>query len=129
MSRVKRGATAHKKRERLLKQTKGYKWGRKSKEREARQALMKAWTYSYRDRRTKKRDFRRLWQAKINAAARENNTTYSILIHALKKKNIILNRKILADLAENEPEAFSAVVSQASSELNGGASEAAEPGE
>jgi large subunit ribosomal protein L20 len=128
MARVKRGTTAHKKRERLLKQTKGYRWGRKSKEREARQALMKAWTYSYRDRRTKKRDFRRLWQVKINAAARANNTTYSSLIHALKEKNVALDRKTLADLAENEPKVFSSVVSQVSSGLSGADADA-EPGE
>jgi len=114
MARVKRGVSAHKKREKLLKQTKGYRWGRKSKERAARQALFKAWTYSYRDRRNKKRDFRRLWQIKINAAARENGTTYGRLIHALKQNNIGLDRKILADLAENEPETFSAVVAAAS---------------
>ena len=110
MARVKRGVQAHKKRERLLKQTKGYRWHRKSKEKAAREALLKAWTYQYRDRRNKKRDFRRLWQIKINAAARENGTTYSRLIHALKQKNIGLDRKILADLAENEPKIFSEVV-------------------
>ena len=123
MTRIKRGATAHKKRERLLKQTKGYRWGRKSKEKAAREALLKAWTYSYRDRRNKKRDFRKLWQIKINAAARQNNTTYSLLIHALKQKNISLNRRVLADLAENEPKTFSEVASQA---LSGGDGETGE---
>jgi len=111
MPRVKRGSSATKKREKLLKQTKGYKWHRKSKEKAAREALFKAWTYQYRDRRNKKRDIRRLWQIKINAAARENGTNYSSLMHALKTKNVSLDRKILADLAENEPKAFSEVVS------------------
>jgi len=113
MTRVKRGVSAHKKREKLLKQTKGYRWGRKSKEKAAREALLKARTYQYRDRRNKKRDFRRLWQIKINAAARENGTTYSAFIHALKEKNIRLDRKILADLAENEPKTFSEIVAHA----------------
>ncbi|KKU11755.1 MAG: 50S ribosomal protein L20 [Parcubacteria group bacterium GW2011_GWB1_45_7] len=111
MSRVKRGSSATKKRERLLKQTKGYGWNRKSKERTAREALLKAWTYSHRDRKVKKRDFRRLWQVKINAAARENGTTYGRLIDSLHKKGVELDRKILADLAENEPKVFSEVAS------------------
>jgi len=110
MTRVKRGVSAHRKREKLLKQTKGYRWGRKSKERAARQANMKAMTYAYRDRKNKKRDMRRLWQIKINAGARVNNTTYSSLIHALKLKGVGLDRKILADLAENEPKTFAQVV-------------------
>ncbi len=110
MTRVKRGVSAHRKREKLLKQTKGYRWGRKSKEKAAREALIKARTYQFRDRRNKKRDFRRLWQIKINAAARENGTTYGAFIYALKQKNISLDRKILADLAENEPKTFSEIV-------------------
>lgn len=118
MTRVKRGVSAHKKREKLLKQTKGYRWGRKSKEKAAREALLKAWTYQFRDRRNKKRDFRRLWQIKINAAARENGTTYGAFIYALKQKNISLDRKILADLAENEPKTFSEIVLKA--EVGGG---------
>ncbi len=114
MARVKRGVTSRKKRTRVLKHTKGYRWGRKSKERAAKEALLHAWTYQYRDRRNKKRDFRRLWQIKINAAARENGTTYSALINRLKKKNIALDRKILADLAENEPKVFGEIVSSVS---------------
>ena len=110
MPRVKRGTSATRKRERILKQTKGYRWRRKSKERAAKEALIEAWTYSFRDRKTKKRNFRRLWQTKINAAARENGTNYGSLIHALKQKNIGLDRKILADLAENDPKIFSEVV-------------------
>jgi len=110
MPRVKRGTTKHKKRERLLKQTKGYRWQRKSSSRAAKQALMKAWTYQYRDRRNKKREFRRLWNVQINAAARQNNTTYSSLIHSMIQSKIELDRKILADLAEHEPETFTEVV-------------------
>jgi len=120
MTRVKRGATAHRKREKLLRETKGYRWGRKSKEKAAREALLKARTYQYRDRRLKKRDFRKLWQIKINAAARENGTTYSTLIHALKQKNIALDRKILADLAEHEPKTFSEVVASATGAIQNG---------
>jgi len=110
MPRVKRGKTSTKKREKLLKQTKGYKWHRKSKEKSAREALIKAWGYQYRDRKNRKRTFRNLWQIKINAAARENGTNYSSLINSLKKKNIALDRKTLADLAEHEPKTFSEVV-------------------
>lgn len=125
MTRVKRGVSAHRKREKLLKQTKGYRWGRKSKEKAAREALLRARTYQYRDRRLKKRDFRRLWQIKINAAARVNGITYGNLIHALKQKNIALNRKILADLAEHEPKTFSEIVASAT----GGGGEGHEPPE
>jgi len=85
-------------------------WGRKSKERQAREALLKAWTYSYRDRRTRKRDLRRLWQVKINAGARENGTTYSRLMDAFNKQKIVLNRKTLAELAQDKPETFKRVV-------------------
>lgn len=110
MSRVKRGVVKTRKRERLLKQTKGYRWRRKSTARAAKQALMKAWTYQYRDRRTRKRDFRALWNIRINAAARRNGTTYRDFIAALKKKNIQLDRKILAELAKDHPEVFTKVV-------------------
>lgn len=126
MARVKRGSQANKKRERLLRQTKGFGWQRKSKEKAAREALIKAWSYSYRDRKAKKNDFRRLWQVKINAAARENGTTYAKLISALKKKNVAIDRKILSDLAENEPEIFSEVVAF-SGTPGGGASDEAVP--
>ncbi|MEX2033366.1 MAG: 50S ribosomal protein L20, partial [Candidatus Colwellbacteria bacterium] len=104
MSRVKRGATANKKRKSILKYTKGFKWGRKSKERAAKEALLHAWTHAFRGRKEKKRSFRGLWQIKINAAARENGLTYSRLTSLLKKEGIALDRKTLADLAENEPE-------------------------
>ena len=124
MTRVKRGVSAHRKREKILKETRGYRWGRKSKEKAAREALLKARTYQYRDRRNKKRDFRRLWQIKINAAARENGTTYGAFIHALKQKNISIDRKILADLAENEPKTFIEIV--AKTEVGDGGAQNAE---
>ena len=110
MPRARKGTTTIKKRRKILRQVKGYRWNRKSKLRRARQALLKAWTYSYRDRKTRKRDKRGLWQVKINAASREGGITYSQLIGALKKHEIKLDRKILADLAENEPETFKRVL-------------------
>jgi len=113
MPRVKRGKTAHKKRERLLKYTKGYRWGRKSKERAAKEALLHAWTHAFRGRKEKKRTFRTLWNVKINAASRTENISYSKLIDALKKKNIKLDRKILAHLAEHEPRVFKKVIEKA----------------
>lgn len=113
MARVKRGASALKKRKRTLKHTKGFRWGRKSKERAAKEALLHAWTHAFIGRKQKKRDFRALWQVKINAAARENDTSYSKLISLLKKKNIIIDRKILADLAENEPQTFQQILAEA----------------
>ena len=119
MPRVRKGAQTAKKRRSVLRHTKGYRWGRKSKKKAANEALMKAWTYAYRDRRARKRDFRSLWQVKINAAARENGTTYSRFISALTKSNVILDRKTLADLAENEPEAFKSVVETVGASLNG----------
>ena len=112
MVRVKRGTTAHKRRKNVLKHTKGFKWGRKSKYKLAKQALMHAWSYSYRDRKVKKRTFRGLQQIKINAAARKQGIPYSKLINMLKKKKIELDRKILADLAENNPEMFEKILKE-----------------
>lgn len=112
MPRVKRGTTSRKKRTKILKYTKGFKWGRKSKERAAKEALLHAWTHAFRGRKEKKRDFRQLWQVKINASARENNLNYSQLIKSLKEKNIKLNRKTLADIAENEPRVFQDILKQ-----------------
>ncbi len=106
MTRVKRGTTALKKREKILRYTKGFKWGRKSKERAAKEALLHAWSHAFRGRKEKKRDFRRLWQVKINAACRQNGLSYNKFIHLLKQKKVLLDRKILADLAQNEPEVF-----------------------
>jgi len=110
MPRVKGGKVAHKRRERLLKYTKGFRWGRKSKERAAKEALLHAWTHAFRGRKEKKRDFRALWNVRINAASRAEGIKYSWLINALKKKGVKLDRKILADLAQNEPAVFKKVV-------------------
>lgn len=110
MPRVKRGTIATKKRRGVLRQTRGFRWGRKSKERAAKEALLHALPRKFRGRKEKKRVFRGLWSVKINAAARTHGTTYSKLIAALKKKNIKLDRKILADLAEHEPAVFKKVV-------------------
>lgn len=116
MVRVKRGKTAHKRRKKLLKQTKGFRWGRKSKYKAAKEALMHAGKYAYRDRRTKKREFRKLWQIRINAACRQLGISYSRFIHALKEKKIELDRKILADLAKNNPKLFEKIVEKAKEE-------------
>ena len=110
MTRVKRGTIAHKKREKLLKYTKGFRWDRKSKERAAKEALLHAWSHAWRGRKEKKRNFRALWQVKINAAARVEGLSYSKFIAGLKKHNIRLDRKILADLAQHEPKVFKKVV-------------------
>lgn len=110
MPRVKRGTQKNKKREKLLKKTKGYKWDRKNKKKAAYQAWMKAMIYSFRDRRTKKRNFRKLWNVKINAGVRANGLTYSKFINLLRKKKVEINRKMLADLAENNPEVFTKIV-------------------
>lgn len=106
MARVKTGQARLKRRKKILKQTKGYRWGRKSKLRRAKEAIFHASRYAYRDRRQKKRDFRGLWQIKIGAAAKELGISYSHLIHSLKEKNIGIDRKILAGLAEKYPEIF-----------------------
>lgn len=110
MVRVKRGTIAHKRRKRLLRHVKGFRWGRKSKYRLAKQALFKAWTHAYKDRKRKKRDFRGLWQIQINAACRQLGISYSKFIYGLKQKNIEIDRKILAQLAQNEPEIFEKIV-------------------
>lgn len=113
MPRVKRGKVAHKKREKILHYTKGFKWGRSSKERAAKEALLHAWSHAFRGRKEKKRNFRSLWQTKINAAARVNSLTYSKLIALLKKADVKLDRKILAGLAEHEPKVFKEIVEKA----------------
>ena len=114
MSRVKRSVNARKKRRATLQRTKGFRGEANSNYRRAKEALLKAGVYSYRDRRNKKRDFRRLWIQRINAAARLNGTTYSKLIHGLNTAGITLDRKVLADLAVTDPGAFSALVKVAS---------------
>ena len=112
MPRVKRGVTAHRRHKKILKQAKGYYGARSRVFRVAKQAVIKAGQYAYRDRRNKKRAFRRLWIARINAGARMHGMSYSRLIHALKENNIDLNRKVLADLAMNHPESFKEVIAQ-----------------
>ncbi len=112
MVRVKRGKISVKKREKILRYTKGFKWGRKSKERLAREALLHAWTHAFEGRKLKKRDFRRLWQTKIKAALNQKGVKYNEFIHCLKSKNINLNRKTLAQLAEFYPKVFEAVIQE-----------------
>lgn len=110
MTRVKRGTIAQKRRKHVLKQTKGFLWGRKSKYKLAKDALHHALEYSYRDRKAKKRDFRQLWQTKINASCRRYGLSYSRFIAGLKKNKIELDRKVLADLVQNHPQAFQKIV-------------------
>ena len=115
--RIKRSVNAHKKRIKVLKSAKGY-YGAKSKlYRVARQAVMKSGNYAYVGRKAKKRDFRKLWNARINAEARVNGLSYSNLIHGLKLANIELNRKVLADLAVSDKTAFAKVCEQAKAAL------------
>jgi len=113
MPRVKRGIQHLKRRKNLLARTKGYMWGRKSKIKLARIAVLKAGVNAYRDRRLRKRDMRAVWQVRINAAARENGLSYSRLIDALKKAGIVLDRKVLAAIGAQYPEVFKAVVAAA----------------
>jgi len=110
MPRVKRGTIANKKRAKTLKLTKGFRWGRKSKERAAKEALLHSLSRQFRGRKEKKRTMRTLWNVKVNAATRVEGMSYSRFIDALKKKNIMLDRKILADLAEHEPKVFKKVM-------------------
>ena len=110
MTRVKGGVGALKRRRNVLKRAKGFRFGRSTKERQAKEALLHAGEYAFAHRRDKKRDFRALFQVKINAMAREHGVSYSKLIHLLKKKDIGLNRKMLADLAENNPHIFEKIV-------------------
>ena len=111
--RVKRGVTARKRHKKILQQAKGMQANRRSSFRRAKQAVIRALQYAYRDRRNKKRDLRHTWIIRINAAARENGTTYARLIAGLKKNQISLDRKTLAELAAVQPEAFGAVVKAA----------------
>jgi len=118
MARVKRGVTSRAKHKKVLKAVKG-QWGRrKNTIRAAKQAAEKAMQYAYRDRRNKKRDFKALWIQRINAGARAEGLTYSKFINGLNKSGIKLDRKILADLAYNNPEAFKTIVKKVQSSLN-----------
>ena len=113
--RVKRGVTTHAKHKKLRAQTKGYSLVRRSSIKMARQAILKALQYQYRDRRNKKRDLRGLWITRISAAAKAAGTSYSALMGGLKRANVTLDRKILAELAVNQPKAFEAVAATAKS--------------
>jgi len=114
MPRSVNAVASRKRRKKILKQAKGYFGARSKVYTVAKNAVEKGLVYAYRDRRNKKRAFRRLWIARINAAARQNGTTYSRLIHGLHTSEIQLNRKVLADLAMNHPETFKAVVNRVS---------------
>ena len=118
MARVKRGVTSHAKHKKVLKAVKG-QWGRrKNTIRIARQAMEKAMQYAYRDRRAKKRDFKSLWIQRINAGVRAEGLTYSKFINGLSKSGIKLDRKILAEIAYDNPEAFKTIVKKAQAALN-----------
>lgn len=110
MTRVKRGTTANARRKRLLKHAKGFMWTRSTKFRTAKEALLHAWTHQFKDRKLKKRNFRRLWQVRINAAARENGVSYSKLIAQLKASHIELDRKVLSQIAERHPAVFAQIL-------------------
>src|SRR3989338_2943154 len=113
MTRVKRGIISLKRRRNVLAQVKGYRFGLGTKERQAREAIAHAGTHAFAHRRDKKNDFRRLWTVRINAALRPLGFSYSAFIGALKKKNIELDRKILSQIADENPEVFAQVVAAA----------------
>lgn len=117
MARVKRGVQANRRHKKVLARAKGYYGARSRVYRVAVQAVMKAGQYAYRDRRNKKRSFRRLWIARINAGARLNGLSYSRLINGLKKSNIEIDRRILADIAMHDANAFTAICEKAKSAL------------
>ncbi|MDR3323639.1 MAG: 50S ribosomal protein L20 [Zoogloeaceae bacterium] len=118
MPRVKRGVTARARHKKILVQAKGYRGRRKNVYRIAKQAVMKAGQYAYRDRRQRKRQFRALWIVRINAAARELGLKYSTLMNGLKKANIEVDRKVLSDLAIFDKAAFAALANQAKAQLS-----------
>lgn len=115
--RVKRGYKARRRRKKVLKLAKGFRGGRSKLYRTAADAVDKALMYAYRDRRVRKRDFRRLWIIRINAAVRMNNLTYGKFIHGLKRANIVLDRKVLAELAISDPAGFTRIVNLASEQI------------
>ncbi|TNC82733.1 MAG: 50S ribosomal protein L20 [Oleiphilus sp.] len=117
MPRVKRGVTAHRRHKKVLKQAKGYYGARSRVYRVAKQAVIKAGQYAYRDRKQRKRQFRQLWIARINAGARINGLSYSRMIAGLKKANVEIDRKVLADLAMNDAPVFAAIVEKAKAAL------------
>lgn len=120
MSRVKRGPVARRRRKRILKAAKGFVGGRNRFYKNAKETLMRARNYAYRDRRVRKREFRALWIARINAAARAHGLNYSTFTHGLRKANIGLNRKVLAHLAYEDPQAFAAVAAKVKAALEAG---------
>lgn len=113
MPRSTHNVPSHRRRRKVLKMAKGYRGAKSRLFRTAIEAVEKGWLYAYRDRRQKKRDFRRLWISRINAGARLSGVSYSKLIHALKEKNIVLDRKILADIAMTDPKTFEQIVKTA----------------
>ncbi len=113
MTRVKGGVRAHKQREKILRYTKGFRWRRKTNKKAAQEALVHACSHAFHGRKERKRNFRSVWQVKIGAVASANGVSYSKLIHALKKANVLLNRKMLAELAEHEPKVFEVVMAKA----------------
>ncbi|HEY4319490.1 MAG: ribosomal protein [Herbaspirillum sp.] len=117
MPRVKRGVTARARHKKVLKQAKGYRGRRSTVYRIAKQAVMRAGQYAYRDRRNKKRVFRALWIARINAAARQHGVTYSVFMNGLKRASIELDRKVLADMAVTDKPAFAAIVNRVKANL------------
>jgi large subunit ribosomal protein L20 len=120
MARVKRGVTSHARHKKIVKLAKGYRGRSKNSYRLALQRVEKALQYAYRDRRNRKRDFRGLWIQRINAGVRQHGLTYSRFIDGLKKAGIELDRKVLADIAVRDPEAFAAIVAQARAALAAG---------
>lgn len=118
MPRVKRGVTAHQRHKKILKLAKGYRGSKHKLFRVAKEQVMKSGQYAYIHRRLKKRDFRKLWIARINAAARNNGTTYSRMVHGLKEAGVDINRKMLADLAVNDPQGFTALAELAKQNVN-----------
>ena len=119
MARVKRGVIARARHKKVIGKAKGYYGARRKVFRVAKQAVIKAGQYAYRDRRNRKREFRRLWIARINAAARMNGLSYSRFMNGLSKAEIDLDRKVLADIAVHEPESFAALAEQAKAQLAG----------
>jgi large subunit ribosomal protein L20 len=115
MPRVKRGVAANRRKKRILRQAKGYFGARSGLLKTAREAVEKGWKYAYRDRRQRKRQFRALWIARINAAAREHDLSYSRLIHGLKQAGVEVDRKILAQIAVDDPKAFGELAAKAKS--------------
>ena len=116
MPRVKRGVPARRRKNRILKQASGYYGARSRLLKTAREAVEKGWKYAYRDRKQRKRVFRRLWIARINAAAREHDLSYSRFMHGLKEAGVELDRKVLAELAVSDPQAFGALAEKAKSQ-------------